>query len=62
MVNFYAISEFEDYISHPINAFGVIKRMSAEEIINFDDDELDVKRELLKNITKRYLKVNILEI
>ena len=53
IVKFCAISEYEDYISHPINAFGVIKRMSAEEIINFDDDELEVKRELLKNITQR---------
>ena len=50
---FYAISEHEYYISHPINAFGVIKRISTEEIINFNDDTLNLKRDLLKNITKR---------
>ena len=52
VIVYFTIPDYETYISHPINAFGVIKRMSEEEIINFDNDDLDTKRELLKTITK----------
>ena len=48
-------SDYEKYISHPINAFGVIKRMSDEDIIKLDDlngKKLYEKRQLLKNFTK----------
>ena len=40
------------YISHPINAYGVIKRMLDEEMINFGNPEFIRNHENLKNLTK----------
>ena len=37
---FFEFSDFETYVSNPINAFGVIKRMSEEEMISFENQDL----------------------
>ena len=52
---FVKFSDFETYISHPINAFGVIKRMSEEEIISFENHDLIKKRQTLVNLTQTNL-------
>jgi hypothetical protein len=53
LLNFFAnFSDFETYISHPINAFGVIKRMSEEEMISFENQDLIKKHQALENLTK----------
>ena len=53
LLNFFAnFSDFETYISHPINAFGVIKRMSEEEMISFDNQDLIRKHKNVLNLTQ----------
>ena len=49
---FVKFSDFETYISHPINAFGVIKRMSEEEMISFENQDLIKKHQTLVNLTQ----------
>ena len=49
---FVKFSDFETYISHPINAFGVIKRMSEEEMISFENQDLIKKYQTLVNLTQ----------
>ena len=52
---FVKFSDFETYISHPINAFGVIKRMSEEEMISFENHDLIKKHQTLVNLTQSNL-------
>ena len=49
---FVKFSDFETYVSNPINAFGVIKRMSEEEMISFENQELIKKHQTLVNLTQ----------